>query len=639
MEDVMLDKFQIRCAAVAIAMAVSAVPSLAASPEAQAPYATAASGQRMPWAQQPNGGGGDAGENRQVLLTSDGLRREYIVRRPDRASPLPTIIMLHGNGGQAQNAMRGSGLGQAAMQQGFAAVFPEGIDHGWNDGRPALAAEQRSHAGIAPDDVSFLKALVRELIDHGIADPARVYLAGFSNGAFMTYRMACEAAGTFAAIGTFEGNMPMAFGENCRPSAPLPVVVFSATEDPKVRYEGTNGPKGGLWSTERTVGFFRELNGCADRPNESQLPSPEQDASGVTLMQWTGCRGAPVSLYRIEGGAHRIPQSPFAADALWSFFKDKSRPSLARAAVPAMRPQQTTSAPAPQDRPATPSAEVARAPADAPLAGDQTEVTIESHGNQLAGCITRPAGAGPFPAIIYNHGSEKNPRRCGPPDLVKEYVDHGYLVFAFQRHGHGQSTGDYIGDLEKQINESASDPRARAQQKASLQDTYNQDVVDAVGWLSKRPEVDRGRMVMTGVSYGGIQTLLTAEKGLGLRAFIAFAPGAMSWKNEVLQQRLTTAVRNARAPIYLAQAQNDFSLGPSEVLGPMIRAKGGLNDAKVYPAFGTTPQEGHGGFAVGGGVAIWSPDVFAFLDHVLAAPGEVADSNSFATRSRDSIRR
>jgi len=225
--------------------------------------------------------------------------------------------------------------------------------------------------------------------------------------------------------------------------------------------------------------------------------------------------------------------------------------------------------------------------------------------------------------------------------LVKNYVDHGYLVFTFQRHGHGQSSGDYIGDLEKQINASVNNPRERAQQKVSLQDMYNQDVVDAVGWLSKRPEIDRDRIVMTGVSYGGIQTLLSAEKGLGVRAFIAFAPAAMSWNNESLQQRLMTAARNAEAPIYLAQAQNDYSLGPSEVLGPLIRAKGGFNDAKVYPAFGTTPQQGHGGFAVGGGVPIWSPDVFAFLDRALAAPREVKNptSNSLASRPLDPIRR
>jgi hypothetical protein len=48
----------------------------------------------------------------------------------------------------------------------------------------------------------------------------------------------------------------------------------------------------------------------------------------------------------------------------------------------------------------------------------------------------------------------------------------------------------------------------------------------------------------------------------------------MSWSNPVLQKRLEQAVRNAKAPMFLAQARNDFSLGPSQVLGPIIRAKG-----------------------------------------------------------------
>jgi len=257
---------------------------------------------------------------------------------------------------------------------------------------------------------------------------------------------------------------------------------------------------------------------------------------------------------------------------------------------------------------------VARAePASAPAA--QEEITFRSHGYTLSGCISRPAGAGPFPAVIYNHGSEKDPRRCGPPELARAYVEHGYLFFAFQRHGHGQSAGDYIGDLAAGLGRPGP---ARITQMTHLHELYNQDVVDAVHWLMQRPEVDRSRVAMTGVSYGAIQTLLTAEKGLGIRAFIPFAPAAMSWQNAALQERLKQAVRNAKAPIFLAQAQNDFSLGPSQVLGPMIRARGAPSTAKLYPACGATPQDGHGGFAVRGGVAIWSADVFAFLDRVMA---------------------
>jgi carboxymethylenebutenolidase len=247
----------------------------------------------------------------------------------------------------------------------------------------------------------------------------------------------------------------------------------------------------------------------------------------------------------------------------------------------------------------------------------EEEVTFQSNGYMLAGCIIRPAGPGPFPAVIYNHGSEKDPRRCGPPELVRAYLQHGYALFAFQRHGHGQSPGDYILDLEKQVGYGP----ARPQRSIALHEAYNRDVVGAVAWLMRRPEIDRHRVAMTGVSYGGIQTLLTAEKGLGIRAFMPFAPGAMSWANQALDRRLVQAARNAKAPLFLAQAQNDFSLGPSEVLGPIIRAKGAPNDAKVYPPNGTTHEDGHGGFAVRGGVPVWGPDVFAFLERVMGPEG------------------
>ena len=123
------------------------------------------------------------------------------------------------------------------------------------------------------------------------------------------------------------------------------------------------------------------------------------------------------------------------------------------------------------------------------------------------------------------------------------------------------------------------------------------------------------RIAVSGCSYGGIQTLITAEKGLGVRAFVPFAPGAMSWANPALREREIETVRNAKAPLFLLQAENDYGIGPSEVLGPLIRSKGGLNRAKLYPPFGTTPQEGHGGFACyEGGIAVWGQDVLDFLE-------------------------
>lgn len=185
------------------------------------------------------------------------------------------------------------------------------------------------------------------------------------------------------------------------------------------------------------------------------------------------------------------------------------------------------------------------------------------------------------------------------------------------RHGQGRSPGDYIEDLIEKYAAIEKDRTLVRKYVVRLHEEYNRDVVAAVEWLKGQSFVDQQHLVMSGCSYGGIQTLLTAEKGLGIRAFAPFAPAAKSWVNTELRKRLLEAVLDAKAPLFLIQAQNDFSLGPSEVLGPMIKQKAPPNQARIYPPYGTTPQEGHWDFATKeGGIDIWGPDVLAFFQVV-----------------------
>jgi carboxymethylenebutenolidase len=230
----------------------------------------------------------------------------------------------------------------------------------------------------------------------------------------------------------------------------------------------------------------------------------------------------------------------------------------------------------------------------------------------LRGYLYKPQGAGPFPAIIWNHGSEKLPGQ--QPELARFYTKLGFVFFLPHRHGQGRSPGAYFQDLIEKYAAIEKNRTLFQKYVVRLHEEYNLDVVAAVEWLKGQPFVDQQHMVMSGCSYGGIQTLLTAEKGLGLRAFVPFAPAARSWANTELRERLLEAVLGAKAPLFLIQAQNDFSLGPSEVLGPMIKRKAPPNQARIYPPYGTTPEEGHWDFATKeGGSDIWGPDVFAFF--------------------------
>src|ERR1700730_1204200 len=72
-------------------------------------------------------------------------------------------------------------------------------------------------------------------------------------------------------------------------------------------------------------------------------------------------------------------------------------------------------------------------------------ITFNSHDLTLVGFLFKPEGPGPFPAIVWNHGSEKGPDRGPQFDTVaKVFVPAGYVVFAPMRRGHGESQGKYI---------------------------------------------------------------------------------------------------------------------------------------------------------------------------------------------------
>ena len=223
--------------------------------------------------------------------------------------------------------------------------------------------------------------------------------------------------------------------------------------------------------------------------------------------------------------------------------------------------------------------------------------------------------------MIWNHGSEEKPGF--QPELAAFYNSKGFVFFLPHRHGHGVSPGEYIVDINDRLLAGAKNEEAVWPEMVKMHDVYNSSGSSPLpsAWLKSQPFIDANRIVMSGVSYGGIQTLVSAERIPGVRGFISFAPAAMSWKMIPLRERLLTAIANAKAPVFLLQAGNDYSTGPSEVLGPAIRKKGPPNNAKLYPDFfgpHDDHMQGHASFSTWNiGIEIWSPDVMAFIGAVM----------------------
>lgn len=233
-------------------------------------------------------------------------------------------------------------------------------------------------------------------------------------------------------------------------------------------------------------------------------------------------------------------------------------------------------------------------------------VAFTSGDLELRGFIFKPEGDGPFPAVLYNHGSEKLPG--SKPEIGNFFAANGYVLFVPHRRGQGRSPGNYIMDALNGVQRMARGPLM-----VQLLDQQSQDVAAALDFLKKLPYVDPGRIAVAGCSFGGIQTVLAAEKDLGLRAAVAFAPGAMTWRESTdIQARLVDAARRATVPVFLIQAENDYDLSPTQALSKEMEQAGKPHRAKVYPPYGTTQAEGHGGFCFRG-VDVWGGDVLSFL--------------------------
>jgi poly(3-hydroxybutyrate) depolymerase len=253
---------------------------------------------------------------------------------------------------------------------------------------------------------------------------------------------------------------------------------------------------------------------------------------------------------------------------------------------------------------AVPACGSGRAPPQTTATPGFHQVKFQSRGLALTGYLWIPrteSAAHPLrlPAVVWNHGSEQYvPVRLGSA-LAKFYNNAGFVFFMPVRRGHLPSPGTYRTTLAGLLAEV-------------------QDVAAGITYLRGLPVVDRNRIVVSGGSNGGIMALLAADEGLGLRAAIAFAPGAESWANTGLRDALVTAAQSVKIPTFIIQAQNDYSLGPVRVLGQIVAGNKVLpHQAKIYPAYGTTHEEGHAEFATAG-FGVWGQDVLTFVGQAFA---------------------
>src|SRR3954451_14856874 len=247
----------------------------------------------------------------------DGVKRSYTVQLPSKRL-VPLVVLLHGKTQRGADMMTRTAWPQVAKREGFAVVFPDGLNHAWADARTKAGPALRGPPA-GTDDVAFIAKLVEKLVANGTADPRRVYVTGISNGGAMAMTQVCARADLFAAGASVSMNLTDESAVTCHPSRPLPMLLMNGTADPLIPYEGGRGlsyfAADGFWSTEETFAFWRKLNGCDTRDAAvTDLPDKAPaDQSTVTRLTSRCPKGHDVVLYRVNHGGHRMPG--FAPDA------------------------------------------------------------------------------------------------------------------------------------------------------------------------------------------------------------------------------------------------------------------------------------------------------------------------------------
>jgi len=280
---------------------------------------------------------------RRHTLEVGGTQRRFLVHAPADAGRLsgkrPLVLVLHGGGGTDRGMARLTKrrFQELADRDGFYVVYPNAISKMWDFG----AGEVSESLQRRVDDRAFFANLLDFMLANYPVDAARIFATGISRGGQASYFLACQFPDRIRAIAPVTMPLPEFMQEDCRSGPAVGVAIFNGTEDPLVPYNGGQirvfrKERGAVLSTAETISLWLIRNGCLAQPSDHSRIDPEDDGMVVVRTRWANCAGAPVELFRVEGGGHTWPSGRQylpallvgavnrdidAAAEIWAFFQ------------------------------------------------------------------------------------------------------------------------------------------------------------------------------------------------------------------------------------------------------------------------------------------------------------------------------
>jgi dienelactone hydrolase len=250
-----------------------------------------------------------------------------------------------------------------------------------------------------------------------------------------------------------------------------------------------------------------------------------------------------------------------------------------------------------------------------PLDGRLNEQVImvpagRQHSVQLETTIYKPAGAGPFPLLIINHGKAPGDPKLQNRDrfvyMASHFVRKGYAVVVPMRTGFAHSTGKFL--------EYGCNMTANGYVQAG-------DIADVVAWARQQDYFDHERIVIAGQSFGGLASVALATQDLpGVRGIMNFAGGlkvhggSCDWRSALVKAFGEYGRKNKIESMWMYGA-NDSYFSP-ELVARMHGAFTTAGGHAKLVAYGPFKNDAHTMLGSRDGQPVWQPEVDKFLAQI-----------------------
>ena len=230
-------------------------------------------------------------------VTAYGRDRTYTLVVPEGyapQTPYPLVFVLHGGGGSAAGARTQTDLEKLSGGRAVF-VYPDAVGGNWDLDAPASSNS----------DVALFDAISLLTYNALCIDSRRVFVTGFSNGAYMANQLACRRGERIRGIVTHAGGGPYenqgtydAQGNLVCPGKAVAALVVHGNSD------GTVAPAEG----QKSIDHWSQANRCGSGTTSTLVPP---------CVAFQGCF-QPVGVCRIPGLGHGLWKE--AGKVTWSFF-------------------------------------------------------------------------------------------------------------------------------------------------------------------------------------------------------------------------------------------------------------------------------------------------------------------------------